>query len=1105
MAAYTGAVVPGSVSGLQAATLTNRNARTVPNAPTGLTATRGVSQVALTWTAPAFNGGSTVTGYSVYYSTSATGPWTLFASGVTTTSSTVTGLTNGTPYWFRVTATNLMGEGAAVTTATSTTPGTVPGVPQTFTGTPGQYQVALNWTAPASNGGYTITGYTVFQATSATGPWTVVEAGIAGTSKTVTGLTVGTTYWFRVTATNTLGDSNPASTSGIKPGGVFHRGGTATFTYDAQATPTGVSSTAATLTFTLPADATPTGTAPVGADALFEFTADGDPEGVSQTDANLTYMFRSFQRGVVHPGLRPLTYTFTSTAAATVRLHSGARPDTATFHLTAEADITADSATDMPPGGMMSPLTGQVLIAADSTRVADMRAKFGSTPKPITGLMRVSPRMPDPRAVKHRMGRPASHEFTPDTVIRQELGWVRVVVNGHDVTFLRGVPCEVTSIVEQEPFGWARAEIRFPQLTAFEDDRYGHGAWFADGAPVTITLRDKHGDRLEDLFHGFLIEGTATVTDSDPGVTYTALGSLFSADLVLAQPDIAVKQVDLADRLAERLNNAPCRRYQHLDRPASVGIPNRDRGSWQPILSGFVQDALADAVTDDGLHQWTISMNRRRPVLHLKDRETVHHTVTLGTPGVTVDLRRDVSQATTTVYGYGVDSNNRAWANLQLPNADERSDGINFPLADPGAHLTVGSTDAGTTTGDGVSRLQARLRKSGLQLSVTGTYDSRTASAVSAYQRSRGLDVTGTVGGQTWSWLFTGGGEGILTGAYYAPLASIGRVERYTYNALGQIVGENPNFDPLRVRVERWHGYPDGFSKQDAFRSARAEVDKDRNPGWSGTIALKVDPEHTTRWSVHAGQNILVKGLFAMSRLAGGDPVETATPRSMLLHINEVSRAADGTTTLTVDTEAHDLVTLDAITARDKENSNPARRTGGPKRRSELPPSTPVIDSELQGWIDRMPVEARKWVVAKVPVGSDGTIVGVDFKTDAPTRFVVAMFAGSVTPADLDRFTKRTSPLQWINENKGIRPFPGDEATAEELDLYGWIDTIGGPGEAAGYWPGSQSEGGDITGVHKDKSISLPFESLASPLIWVAVWAPEPCFFTGKLLLAPQR
>jgi len=185
---------------------------TVPSEPTVLSATSNVNtQSVLTWTAPARNGGSPITDYVVQYSTSAT-----FASAVTTftdgvnasTGATVTGLTNGTTYYFRVAAVNSVGTGTYSATA-SATPSTVPGTPTNVQGTAnGVTSSTVTWTAPAAaNTGPNfadITGYKVEYALPPYSSYTEFTAntGSTATSISVTGLINGGSYKFKVTARN---------------------------------------------------------------------------------------------------------------------------------------------------------------------------------------------------------------------------------------------------------------------------------------------------------------------------------------------------------------------------------------------------------------------------------------------------------------------------------------------------------------------------------------------------------------------------------------------------------------------------------------------------------------------------------------------------------------------------------------------------------------------------------------------------------------------------------------------------------------------------------------------------------------------------------------
>ena len=174
----------------------------VPTAPLSPSAVAGNAQATVSFLPPMSNGGSAITGYTV---TSSPGGFT--GTGAASPI-VVTGLSNGTPYTFTVTATNAIGTGPASVATTPVTPtasATVPGPPTAVSGVSGNAQVTVSFTAPSSNGGSAITGYTV---TSSPGSF---QANGTVSPIVVTGLTNGQAYTFTVYATNAVGNG-PAST-----------------------------------------------------------------------------------------------------------------------------------------------------------------------------------------------------------------------------------------------------------------------------------------------------------------------------------------------------------------------------------------------------------------------------------------------------------------------------------------------------------------------------------------------------------------------------------------------------------------------------------------------------------------------------------------------------------------------------------------------------------------------------------------------------------------------------------------------------------------------------------------------------------------------------
>ncbi|PIQ30298.1 MAG: hypothetical protein COW62_12945, partial [Zetaproteobacteria bacterium CG17_big_fil_post_rev_8_21_14_2_50_50_13] len=265
----------------------------LPGAPTAASAVAGDTTTQISFTAPANNGGSAITSYTV-----TSNPGGLTATGAASPI-TITGLTNGTAYSFTVTATNAVGTGPASAPSNAVTPQGVPGAPTAVVATAGDSQASIAFTPPVSNGGSPITSYSV---TSSPGGLTVTGA---ASPLVLSGLTNGAAYSFTVTATNAVGTglaSAPSNT--VTPQGV-------------PGAPTAVVATAgdaqASIAFTPPLSN--------GGSAIIGYTVTSNPGGLTVTGAASPLVLSGLTNGT--------GYSFTVTATNAVGTGLASAPSNA--------------------------------------------------------------------------------------------------------------------------------------------------------------------------------------------------------------------------------------------------------------------------------------------------------------------------------------------------------------------------------------------------------------------------------------------------------------------------------------------------------------------------------------------------------------------------------------------------------------------------------------------------------------------------------------------------------------------------------------------------------------------------------------------------------
>jgi subtilisin family serine protease len=169
----------------------------------------GPQYVALRWGAPTFDGGSTVTNYVVEYTIDDGVSWTTWSEPTGNgTNRTITGLLDGVPHKFRISARNAVATGPPSDVSDAYTPltPTAPGRPLNAVATANTGQVGLDWDTPTSDGGAPITDYLIEYSSNGGSTWTTyVDTVSTATIATIRTLPVGISVLFRVSAINSRG------------------------------------------------------------------------------------------------------------------------------------------------------------------------------------------------------------------------------------------------------------------------------------------------------------------------------------------------------------------------------------------------------------------------------------------------------------------------------------------------------------------------------------------------------------------------------------------------------------------------------------------------------------------------------------------------------------------------------------------------------------------------------------------------------------------------------------------------------------------------------------------------------------------------------------
>jgi len=304
-------------------------AQIVPSAPgTPSCSDPGSTTATITWAAPSGvgSGGSGLTGRQIQVSTNS-GFSNIVIDNTSTwgTSYNATGLSKNATYWVRVKAVNAAGSGTFSAIGSFTTDSTTPGTPNapTFSGVGGT-SLTVNWSAPSDTGGLSITSYRVQRATNSGFSTGLVETDLSTTSLNVTGLSPVTTYYFRVRATNSAGNSSYSSTAS-QATGITVPG--------APATPSTGSLTSVSVSISWSAPSDTGGSSITGYDLQRATSADfshattsadvTSPRSITNLSPNTTYWVRVRAKNAAGAGAWSSGVSFTTLSGARIGNGSG--------------------------------------------------------------------------------------------------------------------------------------------------------------------------------------------------------------------------------------------------------------------------------------------------------------------------------------------------------------------------------------------------------------------------------------------------------------------------------------------------------------------------------------------------------------------------------------------------------------------------------------------------------------------------------------------------------------------------------------------------------------------------------------------------------------
>lgn len=584
----------------------------------------------------------------------------------------------------------------------------------------------------------------------------------------------------------------------------------------------------------------------------------------------------------------------------------------------------------------------------------------------------------------------------PDTVeVRRLAGRNRITVGGVDVQNFRDAPTPFPRFTLTEPFAYGSTSLQFPQVHAgYEADKFGDTStdlgWVRAGAEVVISRTfDDAPEKVDYRGRVISVEAQGRILNLDIGGQFAGPASL------LQQQNQLFRYTNDVGHWALLAAEAVGLRFTPWIGPVTgielTHVGGQSHLAWSQYICAMSQDnaglqrSLMPTVW--GGNTWGFGQ---------KDYTTVHGTVYNDDARAVLQVVQDASEAPSAVYGTGITPDGERITNAKWPGVFA-GPAPDYPI-EGGGSFGVGTTDADTVNGDGITVMQLKLREMGyvsFSLELAGTYTTAIANGVKKLQDDAGLSQTGTMTVAAWNALYDNDVTGYsVNGAYIAPLAEDPRVRKWNRSSNGAILGRNPLYDPTILRVERTIDFGAGITRAAMVAYARGVINRSATmKNWVGSLRLEgvsvftgasalADPDTLTADDILSYRDIRPGMNLWFPYFDGGT----------LFHVSGAD-VDDAGVTLTLDTQARDLVEVSEILSRNADSRRDVRREWNFANRGGKPSVNMIACDEGFGWIDRRRPLKPGWNIFPVIGGQQGQVNRIDVRLTDDIEFAMCVLS----------------------------------------------------------------------------------------------------------------